>query len=256
MTRVNGDQIRVPGAKGHPKIWLRMHGNNNYEGKVFKRATIHREWNKYYVTLLYEVEETREDNDQKWGIDRNIDNFTTFNGQHATIVGHPNVEHLDKKRRRLQRKLKRQQERSNRYSRPKRRIRRVAARISNTFKNFYHHWSKALANSQVFIESLNTKGMSQSAISELNRLIQQSQWAKFQWMLSYKAFKLHEVDPAYTSQTCSRCGKIGNRDGKRFYCGECGCEQHADSNAAINILARGMRSLDVGKAESSAGASM
>ncbi len=144
MTRVNGDQIRIPSAKGQPKIWLRMHGINNHADKVFKRATIHREWGKYYVTLVYEVDEVKEDNGQKWGIDRNIDNFTTFNGQHATIVGHPNVEHLEKKRRRLQRKLRRQQERSNRYSRTKRRIRRVSTRISNTFKNFYHHWSKVI----------------------------------------------------------------------------------------------------------------
>ncbi len=256
MTKVNGDQIRIPGASGQPKIWLRMHGSNNHADKTFKKAIIHREWGKYYITLVYEFDEVKENNGQKWSIKRNIDNFTTFNGQYAAIVGHPNVEHLEKKRRRLQRKLARQQERSNRYSRTKRRIRRTSARISNTFKNFYHHWSKVLANSQVFIDKLNIKSMSESAISEFNRLIRQARWAQFQWMLSYKAFKLHEINPAFISQTCSGCGKIGKRDGKRFSCEGCGCEQHADSNAAINILARGMRSLDVEKTGLPAGASM
>lgn len=42
------------------------------------------------------------------------------------------------------------------------------------------------------------------------------------------------IDPAYTSQRCCRCGKLGERRGHRFSC-ECGHKAHADVNASHNI---------------------
>ena len=51
---------------------------------------------------------------------------------------------------------------------------------------------------------------------------------------------LHQVEPKYTSQTCSRCGNVDkkNRDGMLCRCTSCGYEANADLNASINILNR------------------
>jgi putative transposase len=52
-----------------------------------------------------------------------------------------------------------------------------------------------------------------------------------------------EVDPAYTSQTCSACGWVDKRNRRsqsEFECGRCGFVGHADHNAAINIATRGV----------------
>ena len=47
-----------------------------------------------------------------------------------------------------------------------------------------------------------------------------------------------EVDPAYTSRTCSRCGLLGIRKRHNFICPHCGYQEHSDINAAHNILLR------------------
>ena len=52
-----------------------------------------------------------------------------------------------------------------------------------------------------------------------------------------------EVDPAYTSQTCSACGWVDKRNRRSqsgFKCGRCGFVGNADHNAAIVIAARGV----------------
>lgn len=49
--------------------------------------------------------------------------------------------------------------------------------------------------------------------------------------------KFFDVNPAYTSQICNSCNKLGKRNGEVFVCKNCG-KKHADINAAINILRR------------------
>lgn len=72
-------------------------------------------------------------------------------------------------------------------------------------------------------------------------------FAQFGRFLTYKArvagVALVQVDPAHTSQTCSRCGHVdkqNRRSQSKFECGQCGFVGHADHNAAVNIAVRGV----------------
>ena len=56
------------------------------------------------------------------------------------------------------------------------------------------------------------------------------------------------VDPKYSSQQCRRCSHVAteNRESQAvFRCVACGHEDHADANAAKNVLARGLAFLDI-----------
>ena len=65
---------------------------------------------------------------------------------------------------------------------------------------------------------------------------------ELQSMVEYKAdrigIKVRYINPAYTSQTCSKCGytdKENRQTQEKFKCTKCGFELNADHNASINI---------------------
>lgn len=69
-------------------------------------------------------------------------------------------------------------------------------------------------------------------------------WSYYQLQsyIEYKAerenIKVRYVDPAYTSQTCSRCGHIdkeSRQTQEKFECTKCGHTMNADYNASLNI---------------------
>ncbi|MBO1269753.1 RNA-guided endonuclease InsQ/TnpB family protein [Arthrobacter cavernae] len=80
----------------------------------------------------------------------------------------------------------------------------------------------------------------------LNRAILASAWGRFLTRLEHKMPEgnLLRVDPKNTSRTCAACGHCapGNRESQAvFECQACGHEAHADTNAAIVILDRALR---------------
>jgi putative transposase len=129
-----------------------------------------------------------------------------------------------------------------------RKVARIKSRESRIVKDLNHKISRKLvdmANVQhaaLVFEKLtgirNTKKQSLSFKPSLHS------WSfyQLQTFIEYKAKLLGVpviyVDPAYTSQDCSRCGARGQRYKKAFKCPACGHADHADVNAAFNIAKR------------------
>jgi putative transposase len=77
--------------------------------------------------------------------------------------------------------------------------------------------------------------------SKIKRYTEKSQWsyAQLETFIRYKAalrgVAVLSINPAYTSQTCTRCGNRHRPIGKLFHCGTCGHSNHRDVEAAWNI---------------------
>ncbi|MFI5895666.1 RNA-guided endonuclease InsQ/TnpB family protein [Actinoplanes sp. NPDC051513] len=112
----------------------------------------------------------------------------------------------------------------------------------------------------VVVEDLRTKNMTRSAKGSasapgknvlqkagLNRAILDKGWGRLLLALEqaarYHGATIVKVNPAYTSQRCSRCSLIDANSRKsqaEFACTGCGYRDNADVNAAKNILAAGL----------------
>ena len=75
-----------------------------------------------------------------------------------------------------------------------------------------------------------------------NKVLGLWSYYQLQEQIEYKAervgIKVKYINPAYTSQTCSKCGNVDkeNRiDQATFICKECGLKINADYNASLNI---------------------
>jgi transposase len=77
-------------------------------------------------------------------------------------------------------------------------------------------------------------------------------WTYFdlQTKIKYKAeergIEVIEIDPMYTSQRCSCCGYIDDKNRKsqsEFHCVNCGYDRNADYNASQNISIRGIEKI-------------
>jgi putative transposase len=153
--------------------------------------------------------------------------------------------------------------RKQRGSHNRRRQREVVAnqhrKVANQRRDFHHQLARRLVNAYdvVVIEDLAVKNMSRSASGTreapgigvaakrgLNRSILDAGWAQFASILTGKAEEagrsLIRVNPQHTSQTHWRCGLRGDRNGIAFWCPHCSVFEHADLNAARNILRAGL----------------
>jgi putative transposase len=153
--------------------------------------------------------------------------------------------------------------RKQRGSRNRRRQREVVAnrhrKVAAQRRDFHHQLARRLVRAYdvLVIEDLAVKNMSRSASGTLeapgtgvaakrglNRSILDAGWAQFASILAGKAEEagrsLIRVNPRHTSQMHWRCGLRGGRDGIVFWCPHCSVSEHADLNAARNVLRAGL----------------
>jgi putative transposase len=194
-------------------------------------------------------------NGQVVGIDRGVAVSAALSTGELLEV--PGLIVTEKRRlRRLQRKLARARRGSNRRMRVKAAIASLKAREADRRNDWVEKTSTDLARrfDVIRVEDLKIKDMTRSARGTrenpgrnvrakagLNRGILSSGWGLLVRRLEDKApGRVERVNPAYTSQRCSACGRVDakSRESQAFFaCTACDFVSNADVNAARNIAA-------------------
>lgn len=159
---------------------------------------------------------------------------------------------------------------SNRYIHERKKVSELYAKKHRIIVTCYQQYTTALVKQYdvISVEALQVANMTrkakpqpdpkhtgqylpnqQAAKRGLNRSIRNSALSTLRSMLEYKTklettCTLVQVNPAYTSQTCSQCRYVAaeNRESQAvFHCQQCDYTINADINAAINILEAGLQ---------------
>ncbi|HSX19990.1 MAG TPA: transposase [Gammaproteobacteria bacterium] len=245
-----------------PKLgWVKFFHSRKVKGDI-KHVTISREGNHWYISINVEQEVTlpKQLPTSAIGIDLGVANFAALSN--GTMIAPINSfrNHCIRLAI-LQRRLAKKQKFSNNWKKILIKLRKLHRKITNIRHDFVHKLTTHLSKSHamVVVEALKITNMSKSAKgnitnpgknvhakSGLNKSILDQGWGEFKQQLKYKLEWLNgtyvEVAPQYTSQKCSKCGhtnKANRTTQASFCCKECYYTEHADINAALNILAAG-----------------
>jgi putative transposase len=215
------------------------------EGMV-KTCTIHRQVDSWYACFSCEVDpKVVPATDMVVGVDLGVESFAVTSDERF-FPSNKSYRKAEKKLKKQQRELSRKQPGSNRRKKAKKQLSKTSLHVANQRNDNAHKVARELVNQYqlIAIEDLNVTGMMKN--HHLAKAIQDQGWSTFVNILMSKAEeagrKVVKVNPAYTSQECSECGKIQPKKlSDRWHSCDCGCELHRDVNAARNILRKALQ---------------
>lgn len=228
---------------------IRLNLHRPVEGTI-KTTTIKRtSTDKWFVSFSVETKHKRLPKTTKAiGLDLGLESFVTNNYGKKL----PNPRFFRKEEKALA-QVQRRFSKTKKGS-PERRFRRKAVarvheRIKNRRTNFAHKLSRQLVNKYgvIVFEDLSISKMVKNHC--LAKSISDAAWRQVVQYTTYKAEEAGRqvvlVNPAYTSQDCSRCGHRQKMPlNKRTYdCPVCSLSIGRDHNSAITILRLGLQSL-------------
>lgn len=220
------------------------------EGNI-KRLTIRRTaTKKWFVSILTDNESYNplEHLDKSIGIDLGLTTFAALSD--GTFIKNPKFYRTEQKNlAKVQRKHSKQVKGTHERKKALKVLQRVHERITNKREDFTQKLSKTLVDKFGIIcfEDLNINKMVKDPIYAKG--IMDAAWNKLVTYASYKAEnagrKVVLVNPYNTSQMCSRCGNLVEKDisVRTHNCLSCGLSIDRDFNASINILRLGLQSV-------------
>lgn len=217
---------------------------------TLKTCTIERaSTGKWYVCFSVECEPERlPETPTQVGIDVGLKTFATLSN--AEEIENPRFFRKEEKAlAKVQRKHSKMEKGTPERRKHRRVIARVHERVAFKRANFTHQNSRQIVDrcGVICVEDLTVNRMLHNHC--LAKSISDAAWSQFFGQLSCKAEEAGrafvKVNPAYTSQTCSRCGHRQKMplSERVYHCPCCLLSIDRDLNAALNIRAVGLHSL-------------
>ncbi|HEY7180804.1 MAG TPA: transposase, partial [Blastocatellia bacterium] len=226
---------------------VKLHLSRPIEGEI-KTCTIKREADGWYV--IFSVEEPKKEvapaPKESVGVDVGIESFATLSEDEAAPIANPQYfRGAEKNLKKAQRRVSRRVKRSKGRKKAVRLLQKKHLMVKRQRRDFHFKEARKLVNQyqSIKVEDLNIQGMVKNR--HLAKSISDAGWGQFIMILIFKAEEagreVIKVNPAYTSQDCSRCGHRNSITlGTRIYeCSKCRLAPHRDRNGAKRIEQKG-----------------
>lgn len=204
---------------------------------------------KWYVTFSCEVEDAPlPERTEQVGIDVGLTSFATLSD--GSKIDNPRfVRREEQALKRVSRQHAKLAKGSGERRKHRKAVARVHERVAFRRHNFVHQESRRLVDGHpvIAVEDLGVNRMIHNHC--LSKSISDAARAMFASVLAGKAASAARqyisVNPAYTSQDCSRCHHRQHMSlaDRMYRCSCCGLVRDRDHNAALNILAVGQQGL-------------
>ena len=219
------------------------------KGRIIN-ATVSREINRYYVSVLYEqeIEIKKLIPRTVVGIDLGVKELVItsygkkFNNQKY-------ITKYEKKIKNLQKWLSKKQKFSKNYYKVKNKLKEAYKKLKNARKNLIHKITKKIVteNDLIITENLQIKNLIEK--KEMSKYISDASLSEIIRQLTYKSKwknkHFYQIDTYYpSSQICNHCNTRNNEikdlSIRSWTCKKCNNKNDRDINAAINIMWEGL----------------
>jgi putative transposase len=180
------------------------------------------------------------------GIDMGLKVFLT-DSEGNTVDNPRHLRKAEMKLRRLHRRLSRTKKKSANRRKARRKLARAYLRVQRQREDFARKTASTLITSGEVIAYEHLQIANLMKNRRLAKAISDASWGRFLWWLKYYGqiydIPVIAVEPAFTSQDCSACGRRVQKSlsVRTHVCLGCGLVLDRDQNAARNILAKACR---------------
>jgi putative transposase len=229
---------------------LRLVGNQHIETwpiKQIKRVRIVRRADGYYIQFSVQTNHQVEHipTGKQLGVDVGLKAYYT-DSEGNTVPNPRHYRKAEQKLKRLHRWLSRKQKGSQNRKKARKRLAKGYLKVQRQREDFARKTANALITSSDLIAYEDLQIVSLVKNHHVAKSIQDAGWGTFlHWVKAYATqhdIPVIAVAPAYTSQACSKCGRLVKKtlSIRTHVCPGCGIVLDRDHNAALNILSKAL----------------